>query len=111
MKDEQPDLFRREDYLKKDAKADYLFSKSYNDMSCEISRVANEEITIWTRIVSWIYSVIHRDPRKFKKFQNTEEKFKSARAFNKMSDSLKTVPDHTMDNHQIMEHTKREIKP
>ncbi len=49
------DLFKRKDYLKKDSIADVEFSKAYRGMTDEISRVANEQVTIWGKITNWIY--------------------------------------------------------
>ncbi|MBK8396804.1 MAG: hypothetical protein IPL26_16435 [Leptospiraceae bacterium] len=49
------DLFDKDKYVKKEHRADYQITESYNGMTNQINRVANEPVTIWGKITSWIY--------------------------------------------------------
>ncbi len=79
-------------------------------MTGEINRVANEKVTVWAKIVTWIYRVIFGNPHKLKKFQTPEEQLESADAFEAMRDTFSSVPGNSMDNSEILTHAKRKFQ-
>ena len=107
MSENQEELFHREDYLKKSSKADYVFFYLYTKMTDEIERVANEEVTIWSRLVSWIYWKVFKNPSHTKIKQDDADKYRSAKAFHRVKTVFEPVKSESMDNGQIMEHTQR----
>lgn len=88
-------------------KANQKFTESYKGMTNEVNRVSKEKVTIWARLTSWIYSIIHRDPRRVKDLQNNEEKYKSAQAFDAVQRIFSKEKSQSMDNQQIMFHTQK----
>jgi hypothetical protein len=42
---------------KNPTQADQVFTESFKGMTSEINRVANEKVTVWGLLVSWIYDV------------------------------------------------------
>ena len=104
------ELFRRKDYLTKEGRADVAFSEAYRGMTDEIERVSREEVTIWARLTSWIYSIIFRDAGHVKELQDSEEKHISAKAFKKMKNIFEPVEDDSFDNEGIMNHAQRKFK-
>lgn len=104
------DLFKREDYLTKDAKADAVFTESYTDMTDEVDRVASEPVTIWSALTKWIYGKIFGDPDHLKEKQDSKDKYRSAAAFKKVQTIFKPEASDSMTNEEIMNHTKRNFK-
>jgi hypothetical protein len=79
-------------------------------MTSEVERVANEEVTIWARLTSWIYSKIFHDATHKKEKQSMEEKYISAKAFTKVQNVFKPVADDSMTNEDIMNHAQKKFK-
>ncbi|MBP6738635.1 MAG: hypothetical protein KA146_01535 [Leptospiraceae bacterium] len=104
------DLFKKEDFLTKDAKADSTFSNSYKNMTDEVDRVASEPVTIWSALTKGIYGKIFGDPDHLKEKQDNRDKYKSAAAFNKVQKIFEPEPDDSMTNEDIMNHTDRNFK-
>ncbi|MEM7181203.1 MAG: hypothetical protein AAF518_09840 [Spirochaetota bacterium] len=106
MEENLGELFKREDYIKKEHKADYAFSKSYRNMTDEVERVTKEEVTIWWKLASFIYWKIFKNPKHVKAKQDNFDKFRSAKAFRKIKGIFQPIESNSMDNQQIMDHTK-----
>ena len=107
------DLFEKENFLKKEHKADYHFTKSYNGMTKQIERVANEPVTIWGQITSWIYLKIFgtvdisKDGGDNGKKMNDFEKYQSSNAFDKIEGHFKKFSDDSLSQDEIENEVKR----
>lgn len=47
-------LFDNQDKATEESYASQVFTESFKGMTSEINRVANEKVTVWLKIVSWI---------------------------------------------------------
>ncbi|MBK6607413.1 MAG: hypothetical protein IPL26_06580 [Leptospiraceae bacterium] len=104
------ELFKKEDFLTKDAKADDVFRKSYRGMTDEIDRVASEPVTIWAALTKWVYGKIFGDSDHLKEKQDSRDKYRSAAAFGKVQRIFHPEPSDSMTNEEIMDHTQRNFK-
>jgi hypothetical protein len=104
------ELFRTEDYLTKEAKADALFTESYNGMTREIDRVSYEKVTIFGKLVSWIYFKIFGDSEHVKEEQDISDMARSSKAFKKVEQIFKSEQSDSMSNEDVMNYTTRKFK-
>ncbi|MBP6740047.1 MAG: hypothetical protein KA146_08640 [Leptospiraceae bacterium] len=106
------DLFDKDKFVKKEHKADYQFTESYNGMTDQINRVANEPVTIWGKITSWIYFKIFGTVDISKdgengKAMNDFQKYQSSDAFDKVGNHFKKFSDDSLTQDEIEEEVKR----
>lgn len=106
MDENQDELFNRDNFIKKEYKADYVFSKSYKKMTREVERVANEKVTLWSRLVTWIYEKIHDDRSLTKSKQNNKQKYQSAKGFRRVVEIFKPYNENSMTNEEIFKTTR-----
>ncbi len=64
-------LFDNQDKATQESYASQAFTESFKGMTGEINRVANEEVTVWSKIVMWIYNAIFGDANKLKSQTNS----------------------------------------
>ena len=109
MQESQDELFKREDFFRKEYKADHVFSKSYQEMTGEVKRVANERVMIWSRLAMWLYEKIHGDKTLLRAKQNNKQKHQSARGFKKVAKIFQPYDDNSMSNEEIFKTAKEKF--
>lgn len=103
-------LFETENYITAKEKASREFSESFTKMTDEIERVSSEKVTIWGLLVTWIYDKIFGRADHIKEKQSTMDLYRSAEAFDKVESIFRPEPSRSMNNEQIMHHTKENFE-
>ena len=102
-------LFETEKYISAKEKASREFSESFSKMTDEIQRVSSEKVTVWGLLVTWIYEKIFGKADHLKEKQSTMELYKSSEAFGRVESAFRPEPSNSMNNEQIMNHTKEKF--
>jgi hypothetical protein len=107
-------LFDNDKNVSKEAVASQEFATAYRKMTDEVNRVANEPVTIWARLTTWIYekifgdSSIRKNPTSEKQKQMTHRQmYDAADAFDDMANHFNPVETDSLDNEQILNHAKK----